>query len=112
VADERDRLRRQLRYMPNSQAPATEDADPIAALACKRAELKQQVEQKNIVPTIALEQAVNTGTQMLFVLLQLNLEKHKGLAAANLEPLHTKPHKMLAKGNKANSASCGCNLYL
>jgi hypothetical protein len=61
VADERDRLRRQLGLSP-TPTPVTADADPLAALQTSVAESKAQVQTKNVeIPTIALEQAVNTG---------------------------------------------------
>jgi hypothetical protein len=67
VADERDRLRRQLGLSP-TPTPVTADADPLAALQTSVAESKAQVEKKNIeIPTIALEQAVNTGDKNAIV---------------------------------------------
>jgi hypothetical protein len=67
MADERDRLRRQLGLSP-TPTPVTADADPLAALQTSVAESKAQVEKKNIeIPTIALEQAVNTGDKNAIV---------------------------------------------
>jgi hypothetical protein len=64
VVDERDRLRRfrQIEAEQPKAKPVTADADPLAALQKSIAESKAQVEKKNIeIPTIALEQAINTG---------------------------------------------------
>jgi hypothetical protein len=67
VADERDRLRRQLGLSP-TPTPVTADADPLAALQTSVAESKAQVQTKNVeIPTIALEQAVNTGDKNAIV---------------------------------------------
>ena len=61
MVDERDRLRRQLGLSP-TPTPVTADVDPLAALQKSVAESKAQVQTKNVeIPTIALEQAVNTG---------------------------------------------------
>jgi hypothetical protein len=51
-----------LRAEARAKSKITADADPLAALQKSVAESKAQVEKKNIeIPTIALEQAVNTG---------------------------------------------------
>jgi hypothetical protein len=51
-----------LRAEARAKSKITADADPLAALQKSVAESKARVEKKNIeIPTIALEQAVNTG---------------------------------------------------
>jgi hypothetical protein len=61
MADERDRLRRQLGLSPTS-TPVTADADPLAAIQAAVAASKNKVSEKNAeIARIALEQAVNTG---------------------------------------------------
>jgi hypothetical protein len=63
VADEQEKLRaRQAKAYATAANVKVADADPLAALQKSIAESKAQVEKKNIeIPTIALEQAVNTG---------------------------------------------------
>jgi hypothetical protein len=61
MADERDRLRRQLGLSP-TPTPVTADADPLAAVQAAVAASKNKVSEKNAeIARIALEQAVNTG---------------------------------------------------
>lgn len=63
MADEQEKLRaRQAKEYATAANVKVADADPLAALQKSIAESKAQVEKKNIeIPTIALEQAVNTG---------------------------------------------------
>jgi hypothetical protein len=69
VADEQEKLRaRQAKAYATAANVKVADADPLAALQKSIAESKAQVEKKNIeIPTIALEQAVNTGDKNAIV---------------------------------------------
>ncbi len=66
--DEDVRRARLYRQQIAAAKPVTADADPLAALQKSVAESKAQVQAKNIeIPTIALEQAVNTGDKTAIV---------------------------------------------
>ena len=69
MADEQEKLRaRQAKAYATAANVKVADADPLAALQKSVAESKAQVEKKNIeIPTIALEQAVNTGDKNAIV---------------------------------------------
>jgi hypothetical protein len=69
MADERDRLRRQLGLSP-TPTPVTADADPLAATN-KRCRICKLAKKMNIEIAIALEQAVNTGDKNAMLLRQL-----------------------------------------
>ena len=66
--DEDIRRARLYRQQVAAAKPVTADADPLKALQTSVKESKAQVEKKNIeIPTIALEQAVNTGDKAAIV---------------------------------------------
>jgi hypothetical protein len=66
--DEDIRRARLYRQQIATAKPVTADADPLKALQTSVKESKAQVEKKNIeIPTIALEQAVNTGDKAAIV---------------------------------------------
>ena len=66
--DEDIRRARLYRQQVAAAKPVTADADPLKALQTSVKESKAQVEKKNIeIPTIALEQAVNTGDKNAIV---------------------------------------------
>ena len=69
MADEQEKLRaRQAKAYATAANVTVAGADPLAALQKSVAESKAQVEKKNIeIPTIALEQAVNTGDKNAIV---------------------------------------------
>jgi hypothetical protein len=109
VADERDRLRRQLGLSP-TPTPVTADADPLAALQTSVAESKAQVEKKNIeIPTIALEQAVNTGDTDAIRAAATELGKAQGLSGSELRTFSYKATQDAAKGNKPTPPPADAN---
>jgi hypothetical protein len=66
--DEDIRRARLYRQQIAAAKPVTADADPLAALQKSVAESKAQVQAKNVeIPTIALEQAVNTGDKAAII---------------------------------------------
>ncbi len=66
--DEDIRRARLYRQQIATAKPVAADADPLAALQKSVAESKAQVQAKNVeIPTIALEQAVNTGDKTAIV---------------------------------------------
>lgn len=69
MADDTEKLRaRQAKAYATAANVTVASADPLAALQKSIAESKAQVEKKNIeIPTIALEQAVNTGDKNAIV---------------------------------------------
>ena len=103
MVDERDRLRRlrQLEAEQPKAKPVTADADPLAALQKSVAESKTQVEKKNIeIPTIALEQAVNTGDANAIRAAATELGKAQGLSGSELRTFSYKAAQDAAKGEK------------
>ena len=77
------------------------DADPLAALQTSIAESKAQVKEKNIeIPTIALEQAVNTGNLDAVRAAATELGKAQGLTGSELRTFSYKAAQDAAKGEK------------
>ncbi|MFZ9922514.1 MAG: hypothetical protein ACO3E4_06330 [Candidatus Nanopelagicaceae bacterium] len=84
-----------------AQAQIVADADPLAALQKSVAESKAQVEKKNIeIPTIALEQAVNTGDIDAIRAAATELGKAQGLSGSELRTFSYKTTQTAAKGEK------------
>lgn len=112
MVDERDRLRR-LRQLEAEQPkvkPVTADADPLAALQKSVAESKAQVEKKNIeIPTIALEQAVNTGDANAIRAAATELGKAQGLTGSALRTFSYKATQDAAKGEKPTPPPADAN---
>jgi len=85
MADEIEKLRarRAKAYADATNATVAADADPLAALQKSVAESKAQVQAKNIeIPTIALEQAINTGNTTAAASAASKLADAQGLTGA------------------------------
>jgi hypothetical protein len=77
------------------------DADPLKALQTSVKESKAQVEKKNIeIPTIALEQAINTGDLDAVRAAATELGKAQGLTGSELRTFSYKATQDAAKGDK------------
>lgn len=99
--DEDIRRARLYRQQIATAKPVTADADPLAALQKSVAESKAQVEKKNIeIPTIALEQAVNTGDLDAVRAAATELGKAQGLSGSELRTFSYKATQDAAKGEK------------
>jgi hypothetical protein len=86
------------------------DADPLAALQKSVAESKAQVEKKNIeIPTIALEQAVNTGDTDAIRAAATELGKAQGLSGSALRTFSYKATQDAAKGTKPTPPPADAN---
>jgi hypothetical protein len=104
VADEQEKLRaRQAKAYATAANVTVAGADPLAALQKSVAESKAQVEKKNIeIPTIALEQAVNTGDIDAIRAAATELGKAQGLSGSELRTFSYKTTQTAAKGEKPN----------
>jgi len=90
-----------LRAAARAKSKITADADPLAALQKSVAESKTQVQAKNIeIPTIALEQAVNTGNLDAIRAAATELGKAQGLTGSELRTFSYKATQDAAKGEK------------
>jgi len=85
MADEIEKLRarRAKAYADATNATVAADADPLAALQKSVAESKAKVQAKNVeIPTIALEQAINTGNTTAATSAASKLADAQGLTGA------------------------------
>ncbi len=99
--DEDIRRARLYRQQIAAAKPVAADADPLAALQKSVAESKAQVQAKNIeIPTIALEQAVNTGNIDAIRAAATELGKAQGLTGSELRTFSYKAAQDAAKGEK------------
>ena len=99
--DEDIRRARLYRQQIAAAKPVAADADPLAALQKSVAESKAQVKAKNIeIPTIALEQAVNTGNLDAIRAAATELGKAQGLTGSELRTFSYKAAQDAAKGEK------------
>jgi hypothetical protein len=99
--DEDIRRARLYRQQIAAAKPVAADADPLAALQKSVAESKAQVQAKNIeIPTIALEQAVNTGDIDAIRAAATELGKAQGLTGSELRTFSYKAAQDAAKGEK------------
>jgi hypothetical protein len=99
-----------LRAEARAKSKITADADPLAALQKSVAESKAQVEKKNIeIPTIALEQAVNTGDANAIRAAATELGKAQGLSGSELRTFSYKTTQDAAKGNKPTPPPADAN---
>ena len=90
-----------LRAEARAKSKIIADADPLAALQKSVAESKAQVQAKNIeIPTIALEQAVNTGNLDAIRAAATELGKAQGLTGSELRTFSYKAAQDAAKGEK------------
>ena len=101
------RLRAQARA---KTAAIKADADPLAALQTSVAASKAQVEKKNIeIPTIALEQAVNTGDTDAIRAAATELGKAQGLTGSELRTFSYNAAQDAAKGTKPTPPPADAN---
>jgi hypothetical protein len=112
MADEIEKLRarRAKAYADATNATVAADADPLAALQTSIAESKAQVEKKNIeIPTIALEQAVNTGNLDAIRAAATELGKAQGLTGSELRTFSYRATQDAAKGEKPTPPPADAN---